>query len=65
MNETIKSVSVSKFSNNDASLEFFTSLNGKVVLAVEVAEFEEEKTLEKEELKSIIDGLTKIYNSLD
>jgi len=58
----MKTVLIDKFNHNDASIEFYTTAIDEIKVAVEVGDFEEEKTLEREELKRIIDGLTAIYN---
>jgi len=62
----MKSLYINKFINNDADIEVVYNDNtNEVTMYVAVAEFEESKNLEKEELKRIIDSLTKMYDKLN
>lgn len=56
---------ISKFKNDDADIEvIYNDYLNEVELYVSVAEFEESKVLEKEELKRIIDSLTEMHKRL-
>jgi len=61
----MKSLYIGKFKSNDADIEVIYNDNfNEVEMYVSVAGFESSKVFEKEELKQIIDNLTKMYNKL-